>query len=284
MPVLYASMLRLPQVTSSLVLGGADVNPWSKGGRTPLMVNSANMHTPIELIQLLLDHGAEVNAQDEHDFTPLISASIEGHVQAGRTLLDNGADIDARNQDDQTALALAAWLSFGQVVEQLLERGASTCSPVTLEALEFALDYGLYTSSRRLLKQGFSVNAEGHSVSGSGSDTRSACWLFHDDLLQALRYGHYRLADLLMEYGADINARSTVEGKCAVTLEHALNHGGDHMVEYLLEHGADPSLVRPGNLVSNGTTRYNKMLMSNQSQHQSLRVEEEEPQESETDA
>lgn len=55
------------------------------------------------------------------------------------------------------------------------------------------------------------------------------------------------------------------------------------MVNYLLEQGADPSLVRPENLGESGMDRFGEMLSRIQSQLQPLGVQEEEAQESETD-
>lgn len=144
-PILYASVLGLPKVTSSLILEGADVNPRSKYGWTPLMATSLNRHTPIELTQLLLDHGAEVNAQDDRDCTALISAASDGNVQAVGTVLDNGADIDAHDEHYQTAMTMASKHRFDKIVRQLLERGACVNSPGSVKALMFTDKYGRLT-------------------------------------------------------------------------------------------------------------------------------------------
>lgn len=278
-PLLYASVLRLPKVTSSLSMEGADVNPRSKYGSTPLMAASMNRHTPIDLDQLLLDHGAEVNAQDDRGCTALISAASEGNVQAVGTVLDNGADIDAHDEHYQTAMTMAPKHRLYKIVRQLLEKGACVNSPGSVKALMFTVEYGRLKASRMFLEQG---NSEIPLFSGAASDARPTGWLFNTNLLQKLRYSHHRVANLLLKYGADVNARSTIKVLRGVALQHAKNHGGDHIVKYLLEHGADPSLFRPENLGESGMDRYGEILLI-QSQRQPLGVQEEEAQEPEAD-
>jgi ankyrin repeat protein len=56
--------------------------------------------------------------------TPLIFASMEGHVEVVRWLLDNGAAIDTRDYDGATALSFACREGGFSVVELLMERGA----------------------------------------------------------------------------------------------------------------------------------------------------------------
>ena len=282
-PILYASVLRLPKVTSSLILEGADVNPRSKYGSTPLMATSMNRHTPIDLTQLLLDHEAEVNAQDDRACTALISAASEGNVQAVGTVLDNGADIDAHDEHYQTAMTIAPKHRFVKIVRQLLESGACVNSPGSVKALMFTVEYGRLKTSRMFLERGANPNSEIPLFSGAASDARSTRWLFNTNLLQKLRYSHHRVAKLLLKHGADVNARSTIKVIRGVALQHAINHGGDDTVKYLLEHGADPSLVRPENLGESGMDRYGGMLSRIQSQSQPLEVQEEEAQESEAD-
>jgi ankyrin repeat protein len=49
-----------------------------------------------EIIQLLLDKGADVNAQGGEYGNALQAASWGGHQEAVRLLLDNGADVNAQ--------------------------------------------------------------------------------------------------------------------------------------------------------------------------------------------
>jgi len=60
----------------------------------------------LDLLQLLLDQGAEVNTVPVPDdgWTPLIVATYRGHRAVVAWLLDHGADIDARDRDGYSAL------------------------------------------------------------------------------------------------------------------------------------------------------------------------------------
>jgi ankyrin repeat protein len=70
------------------------------------------------LISLLLcaAQGAKVDAVDKDKLTPLIEASITGHVDVVKELLKQGASVDAQVANGATALWLAAgmhWFYLG---------------------------------------------------------------------------------------------------------------------------------------------------------------------------
>ncbi|XP_044747420.1 uncharacterized protein LOC123308712 [Coccinella septempunctata] len=74
-------------------------------GSTPLHCAVRNGH--LEIIELLLERGADVNDKTEMAFTPLHSA-VEGlkigHEKVVKLLLEKGADIYAKTENDQTPL------------------------------------------------------------------------------------------------------------------------------------------------------------------------------------
>ena len=62
----------------------------------------------LEMMQLLLDHGASVHARTSHGYTPLhMTALIHGGIPAAHFLLANGADRNARNNDGERPRDLA---------------------------------------------------------------------------------------------------------------------------------------------------------------------------------
>jgi ankyrin repeat protein len=52
-------------------------------------------------VELLLEHGAELEACDDNGQTPLLAAVIDGAEAVVRTLLREGADVDRTDDDGQ---------------------------------------------------------------------------------------------------------------------------------------------------------------------------------------
>ncbi|KAF8497808.1 ankyrin repeat protein [Russula emetica] len=76
------------------------------------------------VLRLLLERGADINAQNRGGRTPLHFASITGKLEAVRLLLKHGADVEAKDNDRMTALQEAAEEGHDEVVKLLRERGA----------------------------------------------------------------------------------------------------------------------------------------------------------------
>ncbi|XP_010176608.2 myotrophin, partial [Antrostomus carolinensis] len=67
------------------ILKGEDVNRTLEGGRKPL--HYAADCGQLEILEFLLLKGADINAPDKHNITPLLSAVYEGHVSCVKLLL-----------------------------------------------------------------------------------------------------------------------------------------------------------------------------------------------------
>ena len=72
------------QSVRDLIAGGADVNGQHSEGGTPLI--RASFSGNEEVVQVLLDAGANVDLEDLHGygFTPLKAAACNGHCRAAR--------------------------------------------------------------------------------------------------------------------------------------------------------------------------------------------------------
>ena len=65
---------------------------------------------------LLIDHGANVNAQDDTKSTPLHLASSMGSIETVQLLIEHGADVTARDVRHMTPLHLASsWVRAQRV-------------------------------------------------------------------------------------------------------------------------------------------------------------------------
>ncbi|KAI0289215.1 ankyrin repeat-containing domain protein [Russula brevipes] len=77
-----------------------------------------------ELAQFLLDHGADINAQDANHSTPLHEAAEDGRLEVVRVLLKHGADVHIRGRGDRTPFQVAKSRGRTQIAHLLLEHGA----------------------------------------------------------------------------------------------------------------------------------------------------------------
>jgi ankyrin repeat protein len=81
-----------------------------------------NMHAAT--VRTLLKFGADVNAQSDAGFTPLILAACSGDTRIVHELLNSGADVRKTLRSGQTALGHAAEHGYNDIVE-LLKRAVS---------------------------------------------------------------------------------------------------------------------------------------------------------------
>jgi ankyrin repeat protein len=89
-------------LVKALIDKGAEVN---KKGWAPLHYAAANGHD--DIVQLLLDHSAYIDAGSPNGTTPLMMAARGNHLSTVKVLLDAGADSHVKNQIGMTALDFA---------------------------------------------------------------------------------------------------------------------------------------------------------------------------------
>jgi ankyrin repeat protein len=108
-----------------LLAKGADANASNRFEQTPLMFAVA-LEDPASTA-LLLDAGADVNARDAAGRSVLINAVLASTERAPvvQALMRAGADVNARDNDGRTALALAIKKGDSAITQLLKKAGAS---------------------------------------------------------------------------------------------------------------------------------------------------------------
>ena len=103
----------------ALLAVGADVNARSDNDFSVLPIHSAVAGGHDEVVAVLVDSGADVNARQRHGWTPLHGAAQNGSLASVETLLAAGADRAARNDDGVDALELARQAGDDAIVARL---------------------------------------------------------------------------------------------------------------------------------------------------------------------
>jgi predicted Fe-Mo cluster-binding NifX family protein len=93
------------EIVEVLIENGADVNIADKDGTTPLIHAASNGHT--ETVKLLIKGGAKVNQCNNSAESPLLCAAMRGHAKTSEVMLEAWADVNIADKDGRTALYYA---------------------------------------------------------------------------------------------------------------------------------------------------------------------------------
>src|SRR5690606_3855451 len=109
-------MKRRLEVVKLLIEHGANVKATTRQGATPLHVAASK-----EIVELLIQHGAIVDAQslNEERLTPLFIATGK-HKSVAEALIDHGANVNQRSTSGDTPLLAAARNGNLEVVKLLI--------------------------------------------------------------------------------------------------------------------------------------------------------------------
>jgi ankyrin repeat protein len=118
-PLHLACFFNQPAVAETLVGKGADVGARSRNSMKNTPSHAAAAGRSRESVRILIEHGADVNAQQEGGWTALHAASQNGDVEMVRLLIAGGAHVHARAGNNQNALDLALTKGHQAVVDIL---------------------------------------------------------------------------------------------------------------------------------------------------------------------
>ena len=113
-------------IVKVLLEKGADVNAKNDKDDTALMLLTAKEVTDIEIVKWLLEAGADVNAKNQYGNTALIWATKNGYTEIVELLLEYGADVSIKNNKDEDALDFALNVKQDTKLYKLLSKKYGT--------------------------------------------------------------------------------------------------------------------------------------------------------------
>jgi ankyrin repeat protein len=147
-----------------LLAHGADVLACGRGANRSVLQLAMDARliksrsTLQDIVNILLKHGADVNANYGSWGTPLLIAARNGYRDIARSLLMSGADVNARRKDGETSLHLTAERGDTSFVRLLLAYGADDTLVGEMEALiasPITLESGDETETSAVAQQGY---------------------------------------------------------------------------------------------------------------------------------
>ena len=178
------------EMVEYLIEIGADIEARSDGQWTPLHSQAYSGHK--DGVELLLEHGADIEAKHAYDLTPLLNSIRWNRVEAARLLVERGANVNSADTRGRTPLIWSATSGYLELAKIFLKSDADVRfkdNNYKRTALHFAALNGHLDIVAELLKKGADVNEK----DGAGKTP----------LDYAIRYGHERVAKLLKSLGAE---------------------------------------------------------------------------------
>ena len=256
----------------TLLKHGANVNFQNSDGETALMLvlsQIGEFEPSIRAIKLLLQHGAEVN-NDEESALMLATQNRDSDFcfEAIKLLLENNAIVDLQNREGESALTMALNLNDNcfKIVKALIDNGANV-NIQTFDADESALMVAIQRDVKSsnyvevielLIECGADVDhQDSHSKSAlilaiGNTDASfevvkillefgAEVDLQDDDGLSALMYAltkepsrsQYKTIELLLHHGANVDLQSSI-------LQSVLRRKNSEIIKLLVDHDAVP--------------------------------------------
>ena len=220
-------------IAKELLSRGASISARDRSGNTA--VARAARHGETQFLGFLLDQGAVVDSINVHGSTALLQAVVENRRRTTKLLLEHGANPNSENKRKVTPLIAAAYNGNSLIVELLLDVGAQLggIDATGKGALVYSAAKGFSRVVEALLDAGESVNSR-------FSNSLTALMWASGHTNEVPSSDGVRTVSLLLARGANLIARDD-RGRTALMI--AAQRGHKHIVELLLDHGADRTVV-----------------------------------------
>lgn len=266
------------KVSRLLILGGANINYRTEVlNNAPILCVQSHLGYT-EMVALLLEFGANVDASSESGLTPLGYAAAAGFLSIVVLLCKKRAKVDHLDKNGQCALVHAALRGHLEVVKFLIQcdwtmagqqQGVFKKSQAIQQALIAAASMG-YTEivsylldlpekdeeevERAQINSFDSLWGETALTAAAGRGKLDVCRLLLEQgaavaqpnrrgavpLFSTVRQGHWQIVDLLLTHGADVNMADK-QGRTPLMMAASEGHLGT--VDFLLTQGASIALM-----------------------------------------
>ena len=223
-------------------------------GRTNILVLATIIRTTpvksLKMVQLMLEHGVDVDFRTARGETPLWCAAENGNLDVARLLLDHGAAVDVQDVRGKTPLIAAlrklrsvsgTRMQISKPPEKLSGSTSQVqkCEDIARLLVSSGANTDLRTISGKVALHLAAANGSremvelllNHSANPNSSDDDG--WTA---LLIAVYKGYKEIVELLLTYNADLHARDK-EGWTA--LHDAGRYGHESTTNLLLTYNAD---------------------------------------------
>jgi ankyrin repeat protein len=237
-PLMYAAEIGSLDAMRLLLDRGADVNAQNAFGSTALMWSVSDAAK----VRLLLDHGAQVNTAARSGRTALIIAAFTNpSAEVVRLLLAKGAKVDVMDVRHVTPLNAATFGNDTATVRLLFEAGSDFDTPDTfigLTPLMNAAGNRNLEAVKLLLTKGAKLNAVSKTEGLPKIQTGTVEFGGWTPLLMASAFGPPEAVKVLLDAGAKIDAQD-YRGFTPLMLAVGTDRYDGRIVNMLIAHGAD---------------------------------------------
>ncbi len=222
-----------PETVYAMIKSGTDVNKPEAFGRKQLMTYPLAMAVgksgrSLQIADMLIKAGANIDQGDAHGKTVLHLAARFGYPRFAAMLIKKGASSDATDKDGQTPLFDAAYSGSGDIVALLLKSGANAN----------ATDHEGRTAMHMLQYTSFTPDPlpVAKIMLALGADVNAISEKYGAPLHQAVKQEHSALATFLISKNADVNAQ---DGAGNRAMHIAAGYNRVEMLALLKKSGAD---------------------------------------------